>query len=155
MSNHISDIFELYNKLKPDWVCIHALDLHSQMHTEAFQKIRSCMSSTRDIKSVSKIRGGASVIAEICMAPHLNSPQPLNALEYKSCFGFFYFFFLNATHQCSLSDVHSSSENHRKYLHTSVHSFQHLHNPWVWFGLCYVMFSGYSGFLPHVKKNAH
>lgn len=58
---HISAFFKLHNKLKPDWICIHALELHSQMHTEAFQEIRSHMCSTHDIKSVNEIRGGAWV----------------------------------------------------------------------------------------------
>lgn len=111
--------FELYNKHKPDWICIHALELHSQMHTEAFQEIRRHMCSTHDIKSVNEIRGGAWVeqrqpsprcsFRNSCHGPpHLTSlPHLVVNGGIKCCYGLSCFSY--ASHQYSLSDVHSTS----------------------------------------------
>lgn len=134
---------ELYNKHKPDWICIHALELHSQMHTEAFQEIRSHMCSTHDIKSVNEIRGGAWVeqrqpsprcsFRNSCHGrelqnsmAHLISPHPPHLVAnggIKSCYGLSCFLMPVINTHCLTCTLLPAVFTHQLYLHTRVRSF--------------------------------
>lgn len=135
--------FELYNKHKPDWICIHALELHSQMHTEAFQEIRSHMCSTHDIKSVNEIRGGAWVeqrhssprcsFRNSCHGrelqnsmAHLISPHPPTLLQMEESnvvmVSPVFFMPVINTH-CLTCTLLPAVFTHQLYLHTRVCSF--------------------------------
>lgn len=159
--------FELYNKHKPDWICIHALELHSQMHTEV------CICAPlqyNDIKSVNEIRGGAWVeqrqpsprcsFRNSCHGrelqnsmAHLISPNPPTLLQMEESnvvmvSPVFLMPVIN-THCLTCTLLPAVFTHARSFILASSSPFSE--RSLSFFSV--YMFSEYSGFLPHTKPN--